>query len=268
LEVLRARCGPESHDWPPIRATTQQFAGKTPPRTQEFSLERLENNYCSLWILPKAGGSVIRWRDGQSGVDLLSGFQTFLGGRGLLQEWSHGAEAADGPISGTYELSTRTFDTLTLRASLDNGLLVERRMTLERGSPELRVLLTVRNPTDQPIAPKMSLRPEFRTPAEELPQVWAFSGTRWVKLEPPPHRGYLDPAGYSRWALFLPRQRLSVLNSFEQKEVGALLYSYEVDLSGQYVSLALVVPDNPIPPRQSRTLHLSYIVTSKSPDRL
>lgn len=274
LEVLRRRCGVQEEAWPPAQALTAQLGGQTPPRTQEFALERLESTYYTIWVIPAALGSVIRWRDNQSGTELLQGFKTFPSGRGMLQDWKHDPGGPEGPVAQRYEVGSRTFETITVRATLPNGLELERAMTLERKSDALRIALTVTNPTDKPIIPEVKLHPEFHAPPGDIPEIWAHDGDRWVRLNNPAdsnemiYGAYVDSKKYNRWAARLSGGRLSVLNTFDPAEVGKLFYFYNVRPDAQHVNLELVMPEQPLPPKGRRTLRTSYLVSSKSPDRL
>ncbi len=258
----------------PAVYVAELVGGSTPPRYRELALERLENQQFSIWVVPEASGSLLRWQVRDQGIDLLNGYATLGVLPGAMQDWTYRPGGVEGPVARSYEIARRSLESITLRAAAPNGLVVERRVLLERGSSELRIELTLSNPTTEPIAPGIRLRPEFHAPGSDPPEIWVDDGDRWTRLNADASRGdrvgsgEIDPRDYRRWAVWLPGLRLSVTNGFNGSDLQRLQYAFDLRSRSPYVTLELVVSDEPVVPGGTRTVVTTYEVSSKQPDRL
>ncbi len=275
IQVLQGFGVTQVEDGWPFERLVQQVGGTTPPRLRQYALERLESNQYHVWVVPEASGSIIRFRHLPTNSELMMGYQTFESAPGTLQEWVHDPGTVEGPIAERYEVSRRTFDSITVQTVLPDGLRVERQMTLGRYSDEFEVRLTLTNPTEGPIIPRVKLHPEFHATPEDPPEIWVEEGPRWRQIdtknngETPFRQGdLLDPDGCDRWAVRFPDKRITLVNTFDDDEIESLFYYYDVHPGQEHVNLELIAPTTPLEPGQRRTITTTYEVTSRTPQRL
>jgi len=253
----------------------EEVGGATPPRWQRFGLEVLENERYLLWIVPELKGSIVRWRDKRLGVELLRGFRSYGSGAGVWQDWLSSPHHAEGPVAGRYEVTERGPGRLTVSAATEEGLRVARTMALAPGDDRLAVTLRVHNPGVKPARLVVKTHPEFYSQGTAAPEVWAQLPGGWERLHGdesdaplPWDGGYREPGGFSRWALRVPRRRLTVVNEFDPAELGRLFFYVNYTQRQQQVNLELVAPERPLGPGETRTIHGTYYATRKPPRRI
>jgi hypothetical protein len=258
-------------DYFPLEDFLDQIGRKTPPRHLESTIETIENERYSIWVTPGLAGSVIRWTDKRNGMELLTGYRSYSRKPGTWQEWDITPDREmpepEHPVADEYKVVGRTPACLMIGAELDDGLVVERTMTLKPGSDTLEVTLTISNPTPVAIVPNVKVHPEFWTQGETVPEIWVEDDQGWRKLtiqKRPEERvrgDYIEPDGLRRWAFTIPDTSLTVVNAFRADELGSLLYFYNAD--DEHVNLELLPDRAPLQPGATRSIHATYMVTSK-----
>jgi len=240
------------------------------PRYQQSEILTMEDDRTLLWIAPDIGGGIIRWRDKASGAELFGDATAqrppyrFM----AFQDWATaGAPARETPVSAAYEVASRSARTMTLRATSQQGLEVERTIALLPDQPGIDVQLTVRNPSEKDIEPRIKLHPEFATLAKTHPVVWIEKDGAWTNYNPyrEPERlsvgRILEPDGITRWAFHVPPKNLTVMNEFQPQSVERLLFFYVVTPYRYHINMELFMDESPLPPGASRTLRSRYRIT-------
>jgi len=260
-------------DYFPLDDFLAQLGGKTPPRHLESKIETIENELYRVWVTPAVAGSVIRWTDRRSGTELFTGYRSYSRKPGTWQEWDITPDREkpepEGPVADEYTVVGRTPASLMIGTELDDGLVVERTMTLKPGSDTLEVTLTISNPTPVAVVPNVKVHPEFWTQGKIVPEIWVEDDQGWRKLttqKRPEERvrgDYIDPDGLKRWAFTIPDISLTVVNEFCAGELSSLLYFYNAD--NEHVNLELLPTREALQPGATRSIHARYMVTNKHP---
>jgi len=258
-------------DYFPMEDFLQQIGGKTPPRSLESRIATLENEHYAIWVTPALAGSVVRWTDKRNGTELLTGHTTYSRRPGTWQEWDITPDPdtpePEHPVADEYEVVEKTPKSLTIKAELEDGLVIERTMKLTPGSDTLEVVLTMHNPTNAPLAPNVKIHPEFWAQGEHVPDIWVEDTRGWKKLKVqkrPEERArgdYIEPEGLKRWAFTIPDKSLTLVNEFRADELESLLYFYNAEL--EHVNLELLPNRDPIAPGATRSLNATYTVTGR-----
>ncbi|HIJ74215.1 MAG TPA: DUF4838 domain-containing protein, partial [Candidatus Hydrogenedentes bacterium] len=259
----------------PISDFRDRLNGATPPRYLEAHVEKLENEYYEIWVVPDFAGAIVRWIDKASGKDLLEGHKTFQDGRGLVHEWDMGATPQPVPyypIADRYRLGARTDDSLALEARARDGLVVTRTMTLKLGGETLDIEIAMENASQKPIKPYVELHCEFWTQGPTPAEIWIEKADGWERAALRPvidktiWADHLRPDGITRWAFRVPREKLTLVNAFNEEEVNALFYVINVDY--EHVVMELEPAEAPLAPGETRTIHTTFAVSGKRPGRL
>jgi len=263
-------------DWRgPFRLLSAMLDGRTPPRYEEVPIEKLENEFYEIWVLPKRRGAVVRLFDKRSGMDLFRGGEALRKGRWQWEEWDvmdPDAPAIEVPVASTYSLAERTENRVVVETKLDNGLAIRREMTLNPGSDKLDVTLVFRNESDVPVVPRVKSHPEFWTQGSLEPEIWIEKDGEWrhrpLKFVEPDVAGVenIEPTGITRWALSVPRKRLTVLIGVNADELENLFYYFR--LPSEQVNLELVPRLSPLQPGEERTVRATYTVSQEEPKHL
>jgi hypothetical protein len=161
---------------------------------------------------------------------------------------------------------------VTLRAELDNGLVLARRMRLAPDADALFVDYDLHNPTDRAISFRLKVHPEFDGYELTVPAVWVDGPTGWERfaLDAPefpqlPYTGARPAEGARRWAYHIPARRVTVVNEFDASQVGLLRVFALASEQAQQINLELITPDVAIAPGEHRSLALRYWVTDQRP---
>lgn len=245
--------------------------GTVPPREAVSPLVTLEDSEQLLWIAPHFEGSVLRWHLKDRGIELLRGYQTYNGRRpGTWQDWLNTPRQEEGPASFFYDVIEDSGKNLTIRAETDEGLVIERRMTL---LPEgvLEVSLSLTNTTDEEVDANVKTHPEFYTQGPAVPEIWALDGQGWQHLNEDwvstelAHGEYLEVGDYTAWAIRMPPEELVLVNRFNPEQLGGLLWFINVKNGIEQANLELLPVDQPLGAGESRTVVSQYEVTSELP---
>jgi len=255
-----------------IKNVIEECGGTTPPRRQEHTLITLENERYLVWIVPELQGSVLRWRDKALGVELLRGFEHYGACPGTLQERTDDPLLKKALASAAYEVIEQAADHVTLRAALDSGLVISRTMSLPPGGDRFQVSLNAANPTAQPLACPLKIRPEFYTQGVVEPELWANEKGAWIRLPGSEARANVlwsmfrqTPGDIARWAFYIPSKKLTVVNDFDAKQVGELSLFCNWTHACQQVNLELILPDAPLGPGEIRSLTTQYWTSERVP---
>jgi len=257
----------------------QQVGETLAPRRLESTIETLENDATLLWIAPAFYGSIIRWRNKAAKCELLGDIRDY-GTPGhthwhTWQDWVISPESPpEHPVARTYRVTNRETDGLTLEATLDNGLVLERRLRLIPDTPTIEVRLSVYNPTDVAVAPRVKTHPEFFTQRPATPEIWADTGAEWIQLNADADPDFkvfgamVDPEPYTRWAAYLPKKRLSIVNEFDPREPASLLFFYNAERDKQHVNLELLMDQRPLEPGGHRRITARYFIKETKPRKI
>lgn len=244
---------------------------KTPPRQVTSELVKLENERYEVWVTPGIFGTIQRWHDKQLDVELLRGWQTYGTYPGTWQEWVNTPGKAEHPPADEFEVVEKAENKLTLRTTLDDGMIIERTLILAPDSDQLEIQLTQINPTDQPLTPRIKIHPEFYAQGEYIPEIWARDQHGWEMLTEPPEEAdpvsgkIIDASRYQEMAFFVPEAQLSVATRFNPAELSGLLYFYTSNRDHEHINLELIPKSDPVKPEERRTLTAYYSVADRRP---
>jgi hypothetical protein len=247
---------------------------KARPASRELStpVETLENDRYEVWVTPRLTGAVIRWRDKQLGVELLTGYERYWNSPGKWEDWISTPFKVERPVADAYDVLERTADSLTIQAATEEGLVVRRTMRLD--GDRIRVTLETENPTDKAISGVVKIHPEFCAQAPVVPEIWLETAEGWTQPQTAlPVHGlaygeYLEPERYRRMAFHAPGKPLTVVCEFDPAELSGLLYFYNAEQTAQQVNLELIPKRAPLNPGERRAIHGTYYATPLRPDAL
>ena len=259
----------------PIEAFRERLHGQTPPRCQRLAIEKLENDRYEVRVVPEINGAIIGFLDKRSGIDVFRGEKAVLNNRWLWQDWQvmdpERPRIEEG-ISGPYTVVVRTPERITVEKSLNDGLTLRRSMTLKPQSTALEVSFTVTNRGTKAIVPLVKLHPEFWLQGPYQPELWIERQGGW-KEQPLNYVGStqtgadaIEPAGITRWAVRVPRERLTIVVTVSPENVGKLYYYFNIP--NEHVNLELVPVLTPLEPGASRTMKAEFAISHKKPSRI
>ncbi len=254
------------------REVAHECHGKTPPRHEEHALVILEDDRNLLWIAPTLGGAVLRWKDKTLNVEWLRGFERYESVPGVWSERSSPSTGVDGPVAERYAVVEASANRAVLRATLENGLVLTRTLTLPPDTGKVEWAVSVENPSDQPVHYALGIHPEFYLPGDALPELWIQENSAWS--QPEAMDGYENggwnawrraPDKATCWAVHLPGKGLTLYNQFTPAPLGRLRYYANVRTSQQQFNLDLGFPDAPISPGEARNITAVYWVDTQRP---
>jgi len=243
------------------------FLDQLKPSPVRLKIERLSNGQVELELLPGYGGRILRFRDRRSNVN----WTRVFGSGGRIRAADSGIE----DFSGTkyqspgwceaYEIVERTPLSMTMRGTLSNGLEMERRVTLAKDAPVLRVRSTLRNRTQEPQVARLRVHPtwEINDP-ERARLVWRPAAGEW-QTSPLP-RSTPDAADGNRW--FKAEARPAEWGLVDDAS-GAILMNRVLggdvescycwaDWREKWVTLELWSPERILQPEQSMSIEYEY----------
>lgn len=247
------------------------------PRHAASPILKISNRHGELWIAPALSGSVVRWRDKASGLDLFDDVTEQPAPYRFLsyQEWNTGGSAAPEVAAATrYEVVSHTADAMTLRAELPSGLTLYREMRLLRDRPGLSLRVRVENPGDAPVEPNLKLHPEFFGHHAGHPIIlvksqdgtWSeFFHERRRRPEILTEGRLLRAADWQKWGFYIPELPLYVENTFSHETAEGLLVFYGTFAYRSHVNLEVIMDNAPLPPGASRVLESTYTVHNAPP---
>jgi len=261
---------------PLIFELEKRMERETPPRYERLEIEKLENEYYEIWVVPARNGSIVRFRARRPSRELLIGYENIESNFGMWQDWSIADPEVkefvpETSVAKKYEVVDRTSSSVTIRAWTENDLLVTRRMALKPGADLFEVTLDIKNAGDEPVVPRLKMHPEFQTYNESTPRIWIERNGAWkkVKMALLPDRGAgagnIEPDGVTAWAYQIPRQRLSVINAVESDELESLFYFYHREK--RHLNLEMIPRQTPLAPGETRSLHSTYTISRRRPGR-
>lgn len=241
------------------------------PRYDSSEIVVLENRHTEVWVAPALSGSVIRWRDKATGEELFGDVVNqpepyrFI----TYQEWATGgSDAPETPVNSTYEVVEHVPNQhITLRATTDNGLTLERTLRLRPRGSGIDVTVTVTNGTDEAQPPRVKLHPEFHSLDTVHPRIMIEQDGEWIDHNAMRRKAYqltdgraVPVEGSSRWAYHVPGKDLAVVNSFDPENVSMLFYFVGIFPYRYHVNLELFMDDSELAPGESRSIQSGYEV--------
>ncbi|OGV67667.1 MAG: hypothetical protein A2498_14455 [Lentisphaerae bacterium RIFOXYC12_FULL_60_16] len=185
---------------------------------------RLGNRQAQACIVPALGGRVVAFGPADNAVNYLgvSSPRTFgYPCAGGYEEYSERAHQSPG-FSQVFNIVRKSGRTVRLRATVDTGLVFDRRITLDRA---LRIRTDLSNPSDAPLQAclRTHLEIQLGVPADQI-EAWLLLDGKWTPLDAAgkaPGGSWFDeqvPAGWFFWA---PAARRGVWQRWEPGHVGA-----------------------------------------------
>jgi len=245
----------------------KQIGTVTPPRAFSSTVQTIANDQYEVWVAPEAQGTVLRWRDKKRGIEWVRGYETYGLKPGLWQDWALGGDLAEKPAADKYAVVNHTSDSITLRATLANGVVLDRVMTLSGDA--LDVALTCTNPTTSPQTAGVKMHPEFWTQGANKPEVWAFDGATWSFLNKdvnPEHKAWgrlIDDGSIKQAAFYLPKQKIGIEAHFES--AAGFLGFFSISKDAEHVNLEVLSSVTPLAPGETRTTKATFSVAEKRP---
>ncbi len=258
-----------------IVALKKRLDGKTPPRYQRLAIEKLENDTYEVWVLPELSGSIVRFRDKRTGVDLFRGEEAILNGRWRWQDWEvmdpEDPEVEEG-IDVPYAVVGRGEGHITLEAAPGSDLVIRRTVRLEAGAGPLDMTFTITNRGTVPIVPRVKSHPEFWLQGASTPQIWIERRGQW-KREALNHvgsalvgAGRIEADGLSRCAFHVPRKKLTLMVEPIAEQLDSVFYYFNIP--NEHVNLELVPDLSLLAPGASRSIKAAFSISRRSPRRL
>lgn len=245
----------------------KQIGRTTPPRSFSSSVVRISNDRYDVWVAPEAQGTILRWQDKKLGVELLRGYQIYGRKPGLWQDWSIGGGQPERAIAESYAAINRSNNAVTLRATLANGVTIDRTMTLNGDA--LEVSLTRTNPTATAQTAGVKMHPEFWTQGENRPEVWTSDGAKWslfTKDVPKEHKAWgrlVSDGTIKQAAFYLPKQKFGVEATLE--DAAGFLSFFNINKGGEHVNLEVLAPEAALAPGETQTTKAVFTVIQKRP---
>ncbi|HOE65733.1 MAG TPA: DUF4838 domain-containing protein [Candidatus Hydrogenedentes bacterium] len=245
-----------------------------PPRQEQSPIETIENERYRVWVTPAIGGTVMRWQDKPSGVELINAFREYGMRPCTWQDWTNTPFKVEGPVADRYDVVERAPGKLVIEAKREDGLVVRRTMSLQPGSDVIEVTLTITNPTDKALIPNVKPHPEFYAQGSYIPEIWSYRDGTWTQytdpaLSPPLANGkYLKPEDYSKLACRVKEKDVTVICEFNPAQLGGLLWFYNASSAARQMNLELLPKTDPLAPGASMTIAASYRFTRESPATL
>ena len=250
----------------------EYFDDALPARHATSPLVRLENDKHLLWLAPNFEGSVLRWQVKDRDVELLNGYRHYGGRRpGTWQDWLNRPFELEGPPARHYEVMEASDTETVIRATMQDGLTVERRITLLEDGETLEVALTLVNTTDEEVSANVKGHPEFYSQGLAAPEIHAWNGIEWEHLNADwgpyqqAHGEYLEVGDYTALAFRVPEDDLVLVNRFNPDELGGLLWFINVQSGIEQVNLELLPIVEPLGAGQRRTVTSTYEVLDALP---
>ncbi len=256
----------------PIEEFRTRLEGKTPPRSEEIPIARLENENYELWVTPTLGGAVQRFRDKRSNIDLFKGFKNPVEGRWGWQEWTvmdPDSPVVEEPVAKIYEVVESSATRLTLRSRLSNGLVVTRVLGLPAGATVLDLTLEIRNEGASAVVPRVKVHPEFWTQGGYNPEVWVETDQGWEAVETERRAGEevvtgrLELEGVLRWGFRVIGKGMVLVNTIRQEEISQLSYFH--NRARDHFNLEVYPDQSLLEPGGTRALHAQYEVLERVP---
>ncbi|HIJ73065.1 MAG TPA: DUF4838 domain-containing protein [Candidatus Hydrogenedentes bacterium] len=254
-------------------------------RRLESSIQVLENYTTRLEIAPGVQGCVFRWLQKASGLELLDDPAKYgEPGHYRWSTWEDWYASPNGPpeypLAAQYEVSEKDALGITLRTTLDSGLILWKRLGLLDDVPGVAITLIAYNPTGKPIVPRIKTHPEFYahgtayTLDNGKPEIYGETEEGWAHLNErispltSAHGQYLKPGDYKRLAFHIPAAKLTVYGEYDPNKLRSLLYFYLIEPDRNHVNLEFIMDDAPIEPGGKRSLRGKYYVGPRKDEDL
>jgi hypothetical protein len=246
--------------------------GKAPPRYEVVDIVKLTSNRFEAWIVPARGGAVVRLLDRDLREDWIPGFRAIHQTAGRVQPWTSADPdrwtEAD-PENESTEVIDQSERHVTLERVLENGLVVRHRIAIQ--GEGIDVTVTVFNPTDTELVPKVSLFAELLPPDDGPAQLWRRQAGNWRHVRPGGRirRGVSDfettPSDASSVTVSYPAVRRSIMVEPDDGAIETLVHDPRA-LHG-LLRLGAEMTRESIPAGTERTMTLHYTFRDRSPNR-
>lgn len=249
----------------PIEQLRERMGGKTPPRYEEASIEKLRNDRFDVWIVPARGGAVVRWRERNTGRDWMKGYDMIRYPRSRIQDWittDQDRWAEPDPVQLTYTVVERGDGHIVLRTELENGLVLQKRISLV---PEgLDMACTFTNTSTEGVVPKIAQVAEYWTGPLGKPTVWTRGDYNhaFARTQTPP-----DAAARRGVALRFVRARRTVSAEVSTGEPGDTISVQREDRSA-FTTVRVDFDRRALAPGESREVLVRHTISARKPDHL
>ena len=252
----------------------KRLDGKTPPRHEEVALVKLSNDRYEVWTLPAWQGSIVRFRDKETGAEAFQRFEQWISDEGTLQEWQvmdPTAPVVEEPFVDGYDVIEQRANRLVLRAVADN-LELTRTMELPEGDAPLCIDLAIKNVGTTPVAPRVKLHPEFWTHDEKRPEVWVDRAGAWEAVAltwvgaGDIAASAVPSEGVAQWAMRLPKCGITIVNAIDAAQLDRLFYFYSHEKD--FMNLEVVPLLTPLAPGETRNVDVRYSMSDTLPQAI
>jgi hypothetical protein len=249
-----------------------------PRKPSSVAIERLHNDKLSLAVLPSMGGRIWRMQYAEPGgrqrdilrvVGLPNAIQPSDGG---YEEYTEGGYHSPGWWED-YKVTARTDRSLTLEATLRNGLRVVRKLELVPDSATVTITTSLTNTTDGAVTACLRTHPEFSVTSTQTAKVLARTGDGGATVyelangaDPTAEkdqflRGEDVPAG--AWTIVDPDAGLSITDTFLPGTIDQCLLNRAG--AKARVNLEMYTPSVRLAPGQTLSFAHSLAISSPAP---
>ncbi len=159
-----------------------------------------------------------------------------------------------------------------MRAQLESGLELRRKIRLVPDTKAFDITLHVTNHGDAPVVPEIELRSEFSTARLGKPQFWIERDGAWSRFGLKGRKASrvyeeeFEAAGVSRWAYRFPRAHTSIVNTVDAADAESMSYVYAPDRA--YITMGQRMTRKELAPGEVRSLHTRFLITRSRPKSL
>ncbi|HIJ75063.1 MAG TPA: DUF4838 domain-containing protein [Candidatus Hydrogenedentes bacterium] len=258
----------------PLEKSVEEHLGPLGQRRPKevYPYVSIENARYAAEVAPGLAGAIIRFEDKRAGKDVFRGVQSVASQRWTLQEWylqAKGTTVREEPLRTDYEIIAQSPRSVTVRGTLESGLVVERTAAFQSDEGPLELRYTIKNEGPEPIVPAVKVHPEFWTHGDREPEIWLEKNGQWEKhplkvMEAGFFGGEpIEAAGVSRWAARVPGKRLVVAMTVHPDELENLFYFFNT--RNEHVNLELVPDRAPLEPGEARTVRTAISLDTRLP---
>lgn len=245
--------------------------GSLAPRRMETPVAVLENEHLHVWLTPMLDGRIVRCVDKATSSDLVKNPFARVPDTALWREWNFSAGEPGAPAAMNYEVVAQDTTSVVMRATTQQGLTLERRITLDMNESALSVVMEIRNATDHEATPMIGLRASFETQALLAPELCAEWNGTWTRLSGEDNP--LGPlwnarshrlTGVRAWAVQPPGGKCMTSTFTCSGPDSVMLFYCQYDPRKQRVILDFPRAA-PLPPGASSTVEVRYTLGAEPP---
>ncbi|MFA6243556.1 MAG: DUF4838 domain-containing protein [Candidatus Hydrogenedentales bacterium] len=244
------------------------------PDVATTPIVRLRNDRYEIIVAPEFSGSILRFHDTKTGVELLRGHEDCGVAPGTWQDWTNQNAMGEQAVAKTYRVVEKDEKRAVIEAATQTGLTVRRTMRLT-DDERFEVTIALTNTTDKPLSAMVKSHPEFDAQCIEcVPEIWIERDGTWARLNEGSEYdqawgfGFEEPNGARRWGFRANANSPMLVCEFEPGEIETLMWYHDTSASSRQVNLELIPPRTELAPGESRSFTARYSTTRKNPPEL